>query len=103
MALGAIELGTIARSQDYTTIKQNEDNKGITQQSSLVQNMQREVEQKNRQVRKSDEADWQQKKFDAKEKGNGSYDGNGGSERKKKQEPDGKVLIKGRSSFDIKI
>lgn len=102
MAFGSIELGTIARSQDYTTIKQNEDNKGIAQQNNLVHQMQQETEHKTRQVTHSDNADWQQKKFDAREKGNGSYAGDGGS-KKKKKEPDGRVLIKGREGFDIKI
>lgn len=61
MALGAIELGTIARSQDYTTLKQNEDNKGISQQSNLVQEMHREADNRTRQVVQSDNADWQKK------------------------------------------
>ncbi len=65
MALGAIELGTIARSQDYTTLKQNEDNKGISQQSNLVQEMHREADNRTRQVVQSDNADWQKKKFDS--------------------------------------
>ncbi len=103
MALGGIELATIARSQDYTSIKQNEDNKGVTQQSNLVHNMQNEVNQKNRQVNQSDNVEWQNKKFDAKEKGNGSYSGDSGNGRKKKNEQDGKVLLKGQGSFDIKI
>lgn len=102
MAFGSIELGTIARSQDYTTIKQSEDNKGVAQQNNLVYQMQQETEQKTRQVTHSDNADWQQKKFDAREKGNGSYAGDGGS-KKKKKEPDGRVLINGREGFDIKI
>ena len=103
MAMGVAELGAIARTQDYTTVKQNEDNRGLTQQSGLVQNMQKETEHKTKQVNKGDDAVWQHKKFDAKEKGNGSYEGDGGSRKKKEAEPDGKVLIKGRSSFDIKI
>ncbi|MED9902647.1 MAG: hypothetical protein UFG06_00525 [Lachnospiraceae bacterium] len=103
MALGAIELATIARSQDFTTIKHGEDYKGAAQQTNLVQNMQRETEQKTRQVTERDAADWQKKKFDARDKGNDSYNGDGGSKRKKKQEPDGKVFVKGRESFDIKI
>lgn len=103
MALGAIELATIARSQDFTAIKHGEDLKGVTQQTSLVQNMQRETEQKTRQVTESDAADWQKKKFDGREKGSGSYSGDGGSKRKKKQAPDGRVTVKGREGFDIKI
>ena len=30
--MGVMEIATITRSQDYTTLKQNEDNRGITQQ-----------------------------------------------------------------------
>lgn len=103
MAMGAIELGTIVRAQDYTTIKQNEDNKGTTQQSVLVEDRQKEDTQKTKQVNQSDDTQWQQKKFDAREKGNGSYEGDGGSKRKKEKKPDGKVVLKGRGGFDIKI
>ncbi len=104
MAIG-IDVSNIVRAQDYTTIKQNEDNRGIAQQSNLVQNMEREVENKIRQVNESDNADWQNKKFDAKEKGNGNYSGDGGKQKKRKQEQesDGKVILKGRGGFDIKI
>lgn len=103
MAIGVIELATIARSQDYTAIKQNEDNKGVAQQSNLVHNMQQNDEQKIRQVNQSDNADWQQKKFDAKEKGNGNYSSDGGQNKKNKKQPDGKVMLKGQGGFDIKI
>lgn len=103
MAMGAIELGTVVRSQDYTTIKQNEDNKSVAQQNVLVQDRQKEDTQKTRQVNQGDETQWQQKKFDARDKGNSSYEGDGGSKRKKEKEPDGKVILKGRSGFDIKI
>ncbi len=103
MALGAIELGTIARSQDYTALKQNEDNRGIAQQSNLTQEMHRETDIKTRQVVQSDDADWQQKKFDSKEKGSNTYAGDGGRNRKKKADVDGCVVCKDKKSFDIKI
>lgn len=103
MAMGAIELATIARSQDYTTIKHNEDNRGIAQQNNLTHNMRQEVEQKVKQVNQSDNADWQKKKFDARDKGNGSYAGDGGKGRKKEPEADGRVLVKKQGGFDIKI
>ncbi len=103
MALGAIELGTIARSQDYTTLKQNEDNKGISQQSNLVQEMHREADNRTRQVVQSDNVDWQKKKFDSKEKGSNSYAGDGGRNRKKQAPADGCVVCKDKKSFDIKI
>lgn len=103
MAMGPIELGTVVRSQDYTMIKQNEDNKNVAQQSVLVQDKQKEDTQKTKQVNQSDDTQWQQKKFDAREKGSGNYEGDGGRKRKKEKEPDGKVVMKGRGGFDIKI
>lgn len=102
MALGVIELATIARSQDYTAVKHTEDNKGVAQQNNVAQNMQQQVEQKARQVRQGDNTEWQNKKFDAKEKGNGSYEGNS-RDKKKEKKPEEKVLTKGRQGFDIKI
>lgn len=103
MAIGAIELATIARSQDYAAIKHNENNKVITDQSNIVNHMNKEVENKTKQVHESDNTDWQKKKFDAKEKGNGQYEGGEGNKRQNKKQEDGKVLIKGQGSFDIKI
>ena len=103
MALGAIELGTIARSQDYTALKQNEDNRGITQQGNLMQEMHRETDIKTRQVVQSDDADWQQKKFDSKEKGSNNYAGDGGKNRKKKADVDGGVGCKDKKRLDIQI
>ncbi len=101
--MGSIDIAAITRSQDYTTIKHNEDNKGIAQQANLVQNKQRETEERLKQVNEGDNTAWQNKKFDAKEKGSNSYSGNGGNEKKKKQEPDGRVVLKGQNRFDIKI
>lgn len=103
MAWGVIELGTIARSQDITTIKHGEDNKGLAQQTNMAQNMQQEVNESTRQVKQSEDVDWHNQKYDAKDKGKGSYGGDGGKSRNKKQEPDGKCVVKNSKSFDIKI
>ena len=92
--MGVMEIATITRSQDYTTLKQNEDNRGITQQSNLVENMHKETDTRTKQVNQSD---------NAKEKGKGTYGGSGGEKKKKPKEPDGIVKIKGQGSFDIKI
>ena len=103
MAMGVMEIAAITRTQDFTTVKQNEDNRSIIQQSNMVQNMNREEENKPKQVAQSENAEWMNKKFDAREKGNGSYSGNGGENRKKRQEPDGVVKLKSQGGFDIKI
>ena len=55
-----------------------------------------------KQVNHSDNADHEDYRYDAKEKGNSEYHGNGG--KKKKKEETGKVVVKNQSEgFDIKI
>lgn len=105
MPISRIELqGTVARAQDFTTIKHNEDNKGAMAQVSIQKQNSEETEQKLQQVNKSDETKQQDKRFDAKDKSDNQYAGDGGKKRKRKEEnPDGKVIIKGQARFDMKI
>lgn len=104
MAINPIILqGTVARAQDFTTIKHQENTKATVDQSNFQQQFSKEVEVKTHTVHEGDNSDFQNKKFDAKEKGNGSYSGDGGKQRKEKEKPIEQVTIKGRSSFDIKI
>ncbi len=100
--MSTLNIATIARSQDYTTIKHNEDNKAAVQQNMISQQINRDVEQRAREVRSGDHAEWQNKKFDAKDKGSNEYSGNGGNKRRKKED-DGRIVVKGRSGFDMKI
>lgn len=105
MTISRVELqGQITRAQDFTTIKQNEDNKVMVDQGNFQKQFDRSVDEKLRQVQQTDETENEGKKFDAKEKGNGAYSGDGGQKRKKDdKEKDGRVVLKGQSSFDIKI
>lgn len=108
MSINRIELqGTITRSQDYTTIKHNEDNKGMIDQSNFQNQFHRVVENKVTQVHQREDAENANKKYDAKEKGDGQYSGDGGRRRKRNQEKDngldGKVVLKGMERFDMKI
>ena len=105
MAIGGIEMTSIVRSQDYTTIKFNEDSKGVMQQSNLITSMHQQEEQKAKQVNQGEDADWQQKKFDAREKGNGHYAGNSGQRNKKqeKEKEKAKNALYHSTGFDIKI
>lgn len=109
MAINPIEFqGTVARAQDYTTLKHNEDHKGVVDQTNFQNHFAKEVNDKTHQVQSRENPDNPKGKFDAKEKGNGQYAGDGGQKRKDQSEnelfdKDGKVKIKGRSSFDIKI
>lgn len=103
MAFGSLEIASIPRTQDYTVMKQNEDNKGAFQQMTLGQQTQKHTEQLTKEVHSSDNADWYTgQQYDAKEKGNNEYAGNGGK-RRKKQPEDGVVVKKEHQGFDIKI
>lgn len=104
MAVGAIQNATIARVQDYSTIKQNEDNKGVINQINISQDREQENQQKARQVRSGEETNWQNKRHDAKEKGSNEYRGDGGKSRQQKKPAD-QMVIKDqpRQSFDLKI
>lgn len=102
MGFGTIEFTTISRSQDYTAIKQNEDNKSLQDQVNIGQQIQKQARQLTEEVKSGSRSDWYDKQPDAKEKGNGQYAGDGGRKRRQ-QEPREKMVVKGRSGFDIKI
>lgn len=103
MAIGPLTLnGTIARVQDFSAIKQNEDQKGLIDQSNLQNHFNKEIQERPHQVNHADDADFHNRKFDAKDKGSNQYEGDGGKNRRKSDE-DGKVFIKGQNRFDVKI
>lgn len=105
MTISRVELqGQVTRAQDFATIKHNEDNKGMVDQANFQRQFDQSVDNRLRQVRQGDRAENEGKKFDAKEKGNGNYSGDGGKNRKKEEkEKDGRVFLKGQGGFDIKI
>ncbi|MDR2045071.1 MAG: hypothetical protein LBQ15_12095 [Clostridium sp.] len=102
MAIGPLELSTISRSQDLTAIKQNEVNKGFVDQSHIGQQTAKDVDQLVHQVHSGDNAQWQRKKEDGKEKGRNLYSGDGGRQRGK-QKTQGRVIVKGKQGFDRKV
>ena len=103
MTISRIELqGQITRAQDFTTIKHNEENKGMVDQVNYQRVFDENVETKVLQVRQGDRSENEGKRFDAKDEGNGQYSGDGG-QRRKREEKDGKVVLKGHGSFDMKI
>lgn len=96
--------GQVTRAQDFTTIKQNEDNKAVVQQSNIQREFGRVVDDRLHQVHQGERTENEGKRFDAKDKGNGTYSGDGGAHRKEEEKKkDGKVILKGQSVFDIKI
>lgn len=103
MAFGSIEIVSLTRTQEYTTIKQQEDNKGFVNQTNIGQQLDKKTEQLAREVNSSDNAQWQNKKFDAREKGSNEYSGDGGKKRRDQKDRQEQVVIKGHQSFDMKI
>lgn len=103
MAIGQIEIqGQITRAQDFTTVKHHEDAKDMIDQTNVGNQFAKQIENHVKKVNRPDQPEYQEKKFDAKEKGSNEYSGDGGRERKEKEEkePDGKVLLKGVGRFD---
>lgn len=96
--------GSVSRMQDVSTMKHNEDAKGMVDQSNFQNTFHKQIDSKLNQVHQSDTADNRQKKFDAKERGNNSYGGDGGQKRKKEEKPqDGRVITKQTGGFDMKV
>lgn len=102
MAFGTIEFTTISRANDYSAIKQNEDNKGMIDQGNIADQVNKTTEQKNREVISSDNAEWSDRKPDAREKGSNEYAGDGGR-RRKGNAPRERMVVKNRGGFDIKV
>ena len=103
MAIGFVEMqGQITRAQDYTTIKHNDDTKGMVEQANFGQQMTKQVEKQVKRVNEGKQPEYHERKFDAKDKGSNEYRGDGGHSRNRKQtkDPDGKVIMK---KVDIKI
>ncbi|MDE7431291.1 MAG: hypothetical protein K2N34_05180 [Lachnospiraceae bacterium] len=92
--------GMVQRTQDISVIKRNDDVRPQFEHVNVQERSQQEAINRHEQVVKKENADKQDKKFDAKEKGNGEYYGNQRRKRNKKDE-DGSVMRKGQSSFDV--
>ena len=65
-------------------------------QANFGQQMTKQVEKQTKRVNEGKNPEYHERKFDAKDKGNNEYRGDGGQSRKKKQEKDsdGKVIMK---------
>lgn len=107
MSIRPVDLnGMIQRTQDVGNLKQQEDNKPVVQQHNIGIEQKKQEDHLIHQVQHSQEKENGSFRYDAKEKGNNSYEGSGKKKKqqKKEQKPDGKVLRKGYGgSFDVKI
>lgn len=103
MAVSPIVLnGTIQQTNDVLQNQTKEAFKGAVDQNNIYAQEVKQEHQKARQVVHSEDTMFKEERFDAKEKGHGSYEGDGGRRRRKK-EKDGRIVTKPEGGFDIKI
>lgn len=103
MAISPIVLnGTISNVQNVLSHQTQQAQKGLVDQGHIYMQEEKQEQQKARQVVHSENSQLKEERFDAKEKGHGGYQGDGGRNRKKK-EADGKVVKKPAGRFDIKV
>ena len=96
----------IQRTNDIGIIKQNEDNKPIMEQHNIQTQQAKQEHELTHKVARTDEKENDNFRYDAKEKGNGSYQEQKNKKRKSKESvsDNGKVILKGQMNhFDIKI
>lgn len=105
MAISPFELNTgITRAQDFSILKQNEDSRGLVDHQNFHVNLEKENTKKLQQVQKSEDTQGKNTEYNASDKGNGKYMGDGGKNRKgAAKASDGTVVVKGTSRLDIKI
>ena len=95
--------GQVTRAQDFTTIKQNEDNKGMVDQTNFQRQFDQRVDNRLRQVNQGDRAENEGKRFDAKEKAAGAMKGTAaGNARKKIKNRMARCLLKEEAALTSK-
>lgn len=104
MAVRPVEMqGMVQRSQDVTSYKANQDNKANLDQTNIWGNHIKELQQKQENVIKKEDADYNEQKYDAKDKGKNEYEGQRHNRQKEEKKEDGRVVIKQKAAFDVKI
>lgn len=104
MTIRPVDLnGMVQRSQDVSTLKQQEDAKPMVDQQNIQVHFGKQEEQKLKQVVHADDSKEPEYRYDAKEKGNSQYEQQKNG-KKKKDKKDSQTKTKGMSGgFDIRI
>lgn len=105
MAISPLEMhGMYSRTQDFTTLKHNEDNKGMLSQNMIQNQTEKEQLHQAKVVVHTQETQGQKQRQDARDKGNGIYMGDGGKKRKKEDaKAQGSMQKKTDSHFDMLV
>ena len=87
MGMPPIEMYTmVPKSQEASIVRHNEQNQNQAAQANITSRIDSTIMQNSRQTVKTEESQKEDYRYDAKEKGNGTYEGN--RERKKKDGKD---------------
>ncbi len=98
--------GMIQNTQDVSAVRHQENTRPAVEQHNIQVEVKQKEQSQAQEVHAKDNADPQQKKYDAKEKGSNAYENQKGKKKKKREDlPDGSVKVKKHISggFDIKI
>lgn len=103
MAISPILLnGTIQQTHEVLQNQTKETHKSSLDQGNIYVQEQKQDQRKASQVMDSNKSRFQEERYDAKEKGHGSYQGDGGKKRHQDQKND-KIVEKQSSGFDMKV
>lgn len=105
MSIRPVEFsGVVQRSQDISSLKQNEDNKPMLQQQNVQTQFAKDTAQHMHQVNQANDSDNPEQKFDAREKGSNEYENLCRQKKKKKEDNSGKASAKTPTrGFDMKV
>lgn len=107
MGIGPLELsGGMTRVQDFANMRSAEEARPVADQAAFSDKLHKEIREKSETVKRGDDVDYEEKKFDAKEKGSNEYEGDGGKKRRNDgvTTADGSVKVKSvQSIFDVRI
>lgn len=95
--------GMIARTQDYSSFRLQEDNKANVAHVSIQERIDEKGQSNVRSVHNADNSDRPGTEHDAREEGRNKYFNMRKEKKSEKKENDGKVTVKKSFGFDLKI
>lgn len=92
----------IGRSQDISPLKQIADAKPMVDQQNITQAIDKKIEQRSESVYEKEDTQMGTQ-YDASKEGRGGYQQNKKKKKNEESDKDGKVVLKRRATFDVKI
>lgn len=105
MAIGPVTInGMIQRTQDVSVLKQQENSRSAVEQQQIQTHIKAQESRQLKQVNHAYDAEQQEERYDAKEKGKNEYKGQQKKKKQSQKSDTGRVVVKQESgSFDIKV